>query len=113
MLARDGADGEAPGRGAERALQRQPVGERPGDPPAPPGIARRAASGLWRLTRILISLPEVFDERPRGALIWRALGKMPVVGLPAGVLDERGAVRRAADETRELLLSRRSAGPAR
>ena len=84
-----------------------------GDPPAPPGIARRAASGLWRLTRILISLPEVFDERPRGALIWRALGKMPVVGLPAGVLDERGAVRRAADETRELLLSRRSAGPAR
>ncbi len=71
--------------------------------PPPPGVARRIASGLWRLAQILWSLPGVFDERPRGALVWRALGRLPVVGLAAGVLDERGAVRRAADETRELL----------
>ncbi len=80
-------------------------GDEDGDPP-PPGIARRTASGLWRLARILWTLPDVFDERPRGALVWRALGRLPVVGLPAGVLDERGAVRRAAEETRELLVSR-------
>ena len=69
----------------------------------PPGVARRVASGLWRLATILWSLPGVFDDRPRGALVWRALGRLPVVGLAAGILDERGAVRRAADETRELL----------
>ncbi len=75
----------------------------------PPGVARRVASGLWRLGTILWSLPGVFDERPRGALVWRALGRLPIVGLAAGVLDERGAVRSAADETRELL-SRRGIG---
>jgi hypothetical protein len=75
--------------------------------PAPPGIPRRAAVGLWRLARVLIALPGLFDERPRGGLLWRALGKLPVVGLPAGVLDERGAVREAAEETRALLVSRR------
>jgi hypothetical protein len=75
--------------------------------PTTPGIPRRAASALWRLARVLFALPGLFDERPRGNLLWRALGKLPVVGLPAGVLDERGAVRQAAEETRELLVSRR------
>jgi hypothetical protein len=56
---------------------------------------------------VLWTLPGLFDERPRGGLLWRALGKLPVVGLPAGVLDERGAVRRAAEEARELLVSSR------
>ena len=84
-------------------------GERDGDaaPPSAPGIPRRAASALWRLARILFALPGLFDERPRGGLLWRALGKLPVVGLPAGILDERGAVRQAAEETRELLISSR------
>jgi hypothetical protein len=83
-------------------------GERDGEAaPAPPGISRRAVSALWRLARVLWALPGLFDERPRGGLLWRALGKLPVVGLPAGVLDERGAVRQAADDTRELLISRR------
>jgi hypothetical protein len=75
--------------------------------PPPAGIARRVASGLWRLAGILWTLPDVFDDRPRGALLWRTLGRVPVVGLAAGVLDERGAVRRAADETREQLVSPR------
>lgn len=75
-------------------------------PEPPPGIRRRIASGLWQLTAVLWTLPDVFDDRPRGAWLWRALGQLPIVGLPAGVLDERGAVRRAAEETRELLLSR-------
>jgi len=73
----------------------------------PPGPRRRAFSAFWRLAQILWALPGLFDERPRGGLLWRAVGKLPLVGLPAGVFDERGAVRRAAEETRELLLTRR------
>jgi hypothetical protein len=82
-------------------------GPDPAEVPAPPGITRRAATGVWRLARVLWALPGVFDDRPRGALVWRALGKLPLVGLPAGVLDERGAVRQSAEEARELLVSRR------
>lgn len=69
----------------------------------PPGPLRRAGRGLWRLARLLWGLPGLFDDRPRGAWVWRALGKVPVVGLPAGLLDERGAVRAAAEETRRVL----------
>jgi hypothetical protein len=67
------------------------------------GPVRRAARGLWRLARLLWGLADVFDERPRGAWVWRTLGRVPVVGLPAGFLDERGAVRAAADETLRLV----------
>ena len=75
-------------------------------PAAAPGMRRRAFSAFWRLAQVLWALPGVFDHRPRGGLLWRALGKVPLVGLPAGVLDERGAVRRAADETLALLTRR-------
>lgn len=75
--------------------------------PAPPGIPRRAVTGLWRLAGVLWALPSLFDERPRGWLLWRAVGTLPLVGLPAGVLDERGAIRRAAQQSRELLVTRR------
>jgi hypothetical protein len=74
---------------------------------APGGIRRRAAAGLWRLAGLLWTLPGLFDERPRGGLLWRGLAKLPLVGLAGGLLDERGAVRRAAQESRELLLSPR------
>jgi hypothetical protein len=77
-------------------------------PSVPPrGMRRRAFAAFWRLAQVLWALPGVFDHRPRGGLLWRTLGKVPVVGLPAGVLDERGAVREAADRTRALLVSRR------
>lgn len=68
-----------------------------------PGPLRRGARRLWQLARLLLELHGLFDERPRGALPFRMLGKVPVVGLLGGVLDERGAVRRAADEARGLL----------
>jgi hypothetical protein len=106
-LAEAGADGDPnsdPNSGPNVDPNVDPNGD---EVPAPPGIPRRAASALWRLARELWALPGLFDERPRGGLLWRALGKVPVVGLPAGVLDERGAVRSAAEETRELLVSRR------
>jgi hypothetical protein len=72
-------------------------------PPPQSGPLRKAGAALWRLTRVLWEAPSVFDERPRGGWIWRTTGKIPVIGLPAGVLDERGAVASAARRTAELV----------
>jgi hypothetical protein len=69
----------------------------------PHGLLRRTWGGVWRLAGVLWEAHGVFDERPRGAWIWRVSGKIPVVGLGAGMLDERGAVARAAGETARLL----------
>jgi hypothetical protein len=74
-----------------------------GPPPAGAGPLRRAGSLLWRLTRVLLGVQDLFDHRPRGALLWRAVGQVPLVGLAGGVLDERGAVARAARETSRLI----------
>jgi hypothetical protein len=79
------------------------------DSPAPeeakglgPG-ARRAAGTLWRLARQIWELQSVLDERPRGNILFRTIGKFPVVGLAGGFLDERGGIKRAAKETGQLL----------
>jgi hypothetical protein len=71
-------------------------------------IAQRAVRTLWRLARTLLNIDDLLDERPRGNLLARGLGKLPVVGLAGGWLDERGAIRRAVKETEQLLGSRRS-----
>jgi hypothetical protein len=72
--------------------------------PAPDaGPLRKLGGALWRLTQVIWEAQSVFDERPRGAWLWRMLGKIPVVGLPAGILDESGAVARAARRTSELV----------
>ena len=65
--------------------------------------AQRAVRTLWRLARTLLSIDDLLDERPRGGFIARALAKLPVVGIAGGWLDERGAIRKAAEETEELL----------
>ena len=75
--------------------------------PDPAGRLRRGTRALWRLARTLLAVPGIFEERPRGALIFRAIGKLPIVGLAGGVLDERGAVHRAAAETTTLLAASR------
>jgi hypothetical protein len=65
--------------------------------------ARRAAGTVWQLARSLLELPSMLDERPHGLLVFRALGKVPGVGLAGGWLDERGGIRRAAKQTGKLL----------
>jgi hypothetical protein len=72
-------------------------------PPPEAALVRRAGGLLWRLTLILLQARSIFDHRPRGAWVWRALGKVPVVGLAGGLLDERGAVARATRETSQLI----------
>ncbi|NHC46591.1 hypothetical protein [Motilibacter aurantiacus] len=81
------------------ALERE-VPEEPADRPHP---VKRAARTLWRLGKTFLAVQGMFDERPRGALPFRALGKVPVVGLVGGWLDERGGVRKAAKRTAKLL----------
>jgi hypothetical protein len=65
--------------------------------------AQQAARTVWRLARTFYGLQDVFDERPRGSLVTRALGKLPVVGVAGGWLDERAAILKAARQTAGLL----------
>ena len=65
--------------------------------------AQRAVRTLWRLARTFLNVDDLLDERPRGGFFARGLAKLPVVGLAGGWLDERGAIRKAAEETQELL----------
>ncbi len=65
--------------------------------------AGTAARTLWRLGRAFLGVQDLLDERPRGSFLARGLGKLPVVGLAGGWLDERGGIRKAAQETQELL----------
>ena len=65
--------------------------------------AQRAVRTLWRLARTFLQIDDLLDERPRGGFFARTLAKFPVVGLAGGWLDERGGIRKAAEETERLL----------
>jgi hypothetical protein len=65
--------------------------------------AQQAARTVWRLARTFLGLQDLLDERPRGSLVTRAIGKLPVVGVAGGWLDERSAIRKAARRTAALL----------
>ena len=65
--------------------------------------AQAAARTLWRLGRAFLGVQDLLDERPRGNILARGLGKLPLVGLAGGWLDERGGIRKSAKETAELL----------
>lgn len=65
--------------------------------------AQNAAGTLWRLSRVFLELQHLLDERPRGSFLARTLGKVPVIGVAGGWLDERGGIRKAANQTRALI----------
>ncbi|CAA9287583.1 MAG: hypothetical protein AVDCRST_MAG48-249 [uncultured Friedmanniella sp.] len=65
--------------------------------------AARAALTLWKLAGTLWQLSSLLDERPRGGFVSRAVGKLPVVGVAGGWLDERGGIRKASRQTAALL----------
>jgi hypothetical protein len=54
-----------------------------------------AAGTLWRLGRSLRELTEELEKRPRGRLLHRAIGKVPVVGVAGNYLSERSELRDA------------------
>ncbi len=63
----------------------------------------RGAKTLWRLARTFRDIQDLLDHRPRGGFLARAVAKVPVVGVAGGWLDERGAIRRSAEETGRLV----------
>ena len=79
------------------------------DGPGPVGKltagGRRAAGTLWRLARALREVQHMLDRRPRGGRLVRVIGKVPVVGVASGWLDERGGIRKASRETAALVSS--------
>ena len=60
---------------------------------------------VWRISKLFGGLGEVFEDRPRGSIGARLVGKLPGVGVVGGFFDERKGMRKAAYETAELLSS--------
>ncbi|WP_375426544.1 hypothetical protein [uncultured Friedmanniella sp.] len=88
LLVEEPDEAEAPSSGPVAALGRG---------------AARAALTVWQLARTFLELQRLLDERPRGSFLTRAVGKLPVVGVAGGWLDERGGITKASRQTVKLL----------
>jgi hypothetical protein len=66
---------------------------------------RKGVRLVWRISKLFGGLGEVFEERPRGTIGARLIGKLPAVGLVGGFFDERKGIRKAAYAAAELLTS--------
>ncbi|MFF0340780.1 hypothetical protein [Kribbella sp. NPDC004875] len=64
---------------------------------------RQGVRMIWRISKLFGGLNEIFEERPRGGLAARFVGKLPGVGVVGGYFDERKAIRKAAYEAADLL----------
>jgi hypothetical protein len=58
---------------------------------------------VWRISKLFGGLGEVFEDRPRGSIAARLVGKLPAVGVVGGFFDERKGIRRAAYAAADLL----------
>jgi hypothetical protein len=58
---------------------------------------------VWRISKLFGGLGEVFEDRPRGSIGARMIGKLPAVGVVGGFFDERKAIRKAAYAAADLL----------
>ncbi|UJW35197.1 hypothetical protein L3Q67_16285 [Saccharothrix sp. AJ9571] len=61
---------------------------------------KAAARTLWRLGRSLLSIVDELEKRPRGGLVHRALGMLPVVGMAGDYLGERSGLKKVAKRAR-------------
>ncbi|MEV6284633.1 hypothetical protein [Kribbella sp. NPDC051770] len=64
---------------------------------------RQGVRLVWRISKLLGGLGEVFEDRPRGSLGARAIGKLPAVGVVGGFFDERKGIKKAAYAAADLL----------
>ncbi len=64
---------------------------------------RKGVRLVWRISKLFGGLGEVFEERPRGSIGARVIGKLPGVGVVGGFFDERKGIRKAAYAAAELL----------
>ncbi|MGC4942798.1 hypothetical protein [Kribbella sp. DT2] len=65
---------------------------------------RQGVRLVWRISKLFGGLGEVFEDRPRGSLGARAIGKLPAVGLVGGFFDERKGIKKAAYAAADLLI---------
>ncbi|TQC47198.1 hypothetical protein EEB14_21730 [Rhodococcus sp. WS4] len=63
---------------------------------------------LWRTARTVRALSDELDKRPRPGQTSSLLGNIPVIGVVAGYLGERGALVRAAKQGEQWIVSRAS-----
>lgn len=61
---------------------------------------------LWRTARTFRAISEELDKRPQPGKAFRLFGKIPVVGVIAGYLGERGALVRAAKQGEQWIGAR-------
>jgi len=64
---------------------------------------RKGVRLVWRISKLLGGLGDVFEDRPRGSIAARALGKLPAIGVVGGFFDERKGIRKAAYAAADLL----------
>jgi hypothetical protein len=64
---------------------------------------RQGTRLVWRISKLFGGLGEVFEDRPRGSIGARLVGKLPAVGVMGGFFDERKGIRRAAYAAADLL----------
>jgi hypothetical protein len=64
---------------------------------------RQGVRLVWRISKLFGGLGEVFEDRPRGSIAARLVGKLPAVGVVGGFFDERKGIRRAAYAAADLL----------
>jgi hypothetical protein len=66
---------------------------------------RKGIRLVWRISKLFGGLGEVFEDRPRGSLGARFIGRLPAVGVVGGFFDERKGIRKAAYAAADLLTS--------
>ncbi|MGH3468990.1 MAG: hypothetical protein ACRDQF_14815, partial [Thermocrispum sp.] len=65
------------------------------------------AGTLWRLGRSLYAITEELEKRPKGRIVYRIVGVLPVVGMFADYLAERSALKKVAKRAHQWLATRR------
>ncbi|MFC0625115.1 hypothetical protein [Kribbella deserti] len=75
------------------------------------GGLRHGIKLIWRISKMFGGISELFEDRPRGSLGARALGKLPGVGMVGGFFDERKGIRKAAYAAADLLTTGAFRGP--
>ncbi|WP_020664969.1 hypothetical protein [Amycolatopsis benzoatilytica] len=69
--------------------------------------AKAVAGTLWRLGRSLWGITEELEKRPRGRLVHRALGMLPVVGAAGDYLGERSGLKKVWKRAHAWLMAHR------
>lgn len=65
------------------------------------------ATTLWRLGRSLLAITGELEKRPRGRIVYRIIGMLPVIGILADYLAERSALKKVAKRANAWLAEQR------